>query len=128
MAAAADVAARAHARLAQAVAGARQAGASWRHIGVAAGVPYQTLHRQAATRTGVRRPPSAANEMVKPHHTVRSRYMYVTLVEEGGRMPKRAQSIFWDDVERQLEDPEFRRHFVLEQNRIETVDRVMNFL
>ena len=43
-------------------------------------------------------------------------------------MPKRAQSIFWDDVERQLEDPEFRRHFVLEQNRIETVDRVMNLL
>ncbi len=54
--------------------------------------------------------------------------MYVTLVEEGGRMPKRTRSVFWDDVERQLEDPEFRRHFVLEQNRIETVDRVMNLI
>jgi transcriptional regulator with XRE-family HTH domain len=43
-------------------------------------------------------------------------------------MPKRARSVFWDDVERQLEDPDFRRHFVLEQNRIETVDRVMNLI
>ncbi len=43
-------------------------------------------------------------------------------------MPKRTRSVFWDDVERQLEDPEFRRHFVLEQNRIETVDRVMNLI
>ncbi len=60
VAAAAESAARARARLAQAVAAARQTGASWRHIGLAAGVPYQTLHRQAATRTGVRRPPSAA--------------------------------------------------------------------
>jgi hypothetical protein len=60
VAAAAEAAARARARLAQAVAAARQASASWRHIGVAAGVPYQTLHRQFATRTGLRRPPSAA--------------------------------------------------------------------
>jgi transcriptional regulator with XRE-family HTH domain len=43
-------------------------------------------------------------------------------------MPMRAQSVFWEDVERQLEDPDFRRHFVLEQNRIETVDRVMNLI
>ena len=43
-------------------------------------------------------------------------------------MPEQPRSVFWDDVELQLEDPEFRRHFVLEQNRIETVDRVMNLL
>ena len=60
VAAAAEAAARAQARLAQAVAAARRAGDSWRHIGAAAGVPYQTLHRQFATGTGVRRPPSAA--------------------------------------------------------------------
>ena len=43
-------------------------------------------------------------------------------------MASRERSVFWDDVERQLEDPEFRRHFVLEQNRIQTADRVMNLL
>jgi ribosome-binding protein aMBF1 (putative translation factor) len=43
-------------------------------------------------------------------------------------MPEQPRSVFWDDVERQLKDPEFRRHFVLEQNRIETVDRVMNLI
>ena len=43
-------------------------------------------------------------------------------------MPKQPRSVFWDDVERQLEDPDFRRHFVLEQNRIETVDPVMNLI
>ncbi len=43
-------------------------------------------------------------------------------------MAGRSRSVFWDDVEQQLEDPEFRRHFVLEQNRIQTADRVMNLL
>ncbi len=43
-------------------------------------------------------------------------------------MANRERSVFWDDVERRLEDPEFRRHFVLEQNRIQTADRVMNLL
>jgi DNA-binding phage protein len=46
----------------------------------------------------------------------------------GARFGEKARSVFWDDVERQLEDPEFRRHFVLEQSRIETVDRVMNLI
>ena len=43
-------------------------------------------------------------------------------------MPEQSRSVFWDDVELQLEDPGFRRHFILEQNRIETVDRVMNLI
>ncbi len=43
-------------------------------------------------------------------------------------MSGRSRSVFWDDIEQQLEDPEFRRHFVLEQNRIQTADRVMNLL
>jgi len=43
-------------------------------------------------------------------------------------MPARTQSVFQDDLDRQLEDPEFRRHFALERNRIETVDRVMNHI
>jgi DNA-binding phage protein len=43
-------------------------------------------------------------------------------------MSEQVRNVFWDDVELQLEDPEFRRHFVLEQNRIETVDRVMNLI
>lgn len=60
VAAAAEAAALARAGLAQAVAAARRAGDSWRHIGLAAGVPYQTLHRQFAAGTGVGRPPGAA--------------------------------------------------------------------
>jgi DNA-binding phage protein len=43
-------------------------------------------------------------------------------------MAGRSRGVFWDDIEQQLEDPEFRRHFVLEQNRIQTADRVMNLL
>lgn len=44
------------------------------------------------------------------------------------KSPPWSRSVFWDDVEQQLEGPEFRRHFVLEQNRIQTADRVMNLL
>lgn len=33
-------------RLEAAIEAARRAGISWRHIGIAAGVPYQTLHRR----------------------------------------------------------------------------------
>jgi transcriptional regulator with XRE-family HTH domain len=36
--------------------------------------------------------------------------------------------VFWDDLQRDLEDPEYRRAFFLEQNRVSTVDRVMNQL
>ncbi len=60
VAAAAEGAARARARLVEAVAAARQAGHSWRHIGAAAGMPHQTLHRQFTTTTRVHRPPGAA--------------------------------------------------------------------
>lgn len=60
VATAAEAAARAQARLAEAVVAARRADDSWRHIGLAAGAPYQTLHRQFATRTGIRRPRGAA--------------------------------------------------------------------
>lgn len=38
------------------------------------------------------------------------------------------RSVFWDDLGHDLEDPEFYQHFALEQNRINTVDRVMNSL
>ncbi len=43
-------------------------------------------------------------------------------------MPARERSVFWDELERELADPEFRRQFVLERNRVETVDRVMNLI
>lgn len=43
-------------------------------------------------------------------------------------MPTTRRSAFWDELEKELEDPEFRRQFILERNRIETVDRVMNLL
>jgi transcriptional regulator with XRE-family HTH domain len=36
--------------------------------------------------------------------------------------------VFWDDLGHDLEDPVYFRAFVLEQNRINTVDRVMNQL
>jgi len=36
----------AHDRLEAAIEAARRAGVSWREIGIAAGVPYQTLHRR----------------------------------------------------------------------------------
>jgi helix-turn-helix, Psq domain len=36
----------AHDRLEAAIEAARRAGVSWRQIGIAAGVPYQTLHRR----------------------------------------------------------------------------------
>ncbi len=43
-------------------------------------------------------------------------------------MSKRERSVFWDELEKELADPQFRRQFVLERNRVETVDRVMNLI
>lgn len=43
-------------------------------------------------------------------------------------MPARERSVFWDQLEKELADPEFRRQFILERNRVETVDRVMNLI
>jgi hypothetical protein len=43
---AARLVAKAHARLLRVVMTARRAGCSWRHIGTAAGIPYQSLHRK----------------------------------------------------------------------------------
>jgi hypothetical protein len=40
----------------------------------------------------------------------------------------KSRSVFWDELENELEDPAFRRQFVLERNRVETVDRVMNLV
>jgi DNA-binding phage protein len=37
-------------------------------------------------------------------------------------------SAFWDDLGRDLEDPEYRRQFILEAQRIATIDRVVNAL
>ncbi|MGN6612344.1 MAG: helix-turn-helix transcriptional regulator [Angustibacter sp.] len=37
-------------------------------------------------------------------------------------------SAFWDDLARDLEDPEFLREFVVESMRVATIDRVVNAL
>lgn len=37
-------------------------------------------------------------------------------------------SVFWDDLSRDLEDPEFLRDFVIESMRIATIDDVVNAL
>ena len=42
----------AQARLAAAVTAAHDAGCTWRRIGIASGVPYQTLHRKFAEHAG----------------------------------------------------------------------------
>lgn len=36
------------------------------------------------------------------------------------------QSAFWDDLARDLEDPEFLREYVVESMRIATIDQVVN--
>lgn len=36
------------------------------------------------------------------------------------------QSAFWDDLSRDLKDPEFLREYVVESVRIATIDRVVN--
>lgn len=36
------------------------------------------------------------------------------------------QGLFWDDLARDLEDPEFLREYVVESVRIATVDRIVN--
>jgi len=38
------------------------------------------------------------------------------------------QSLFWDDLARDLEDPEFLRDYIVESVRISTIDRVVNAL
>ena len=43
-------------------------------------------------------------------------------------MSAMGRSAFWDELEKELEDPEFRRRFVLERNRVETADRVVNLI
>jgi len=37
-------------------------------------------------------------------------------------------SVFWDDLARDLEDPEFLRQFILESTRIATIDQIVNAL
>jgi transcriptional regulator with XRE-family HTH domain len=39
-----------------------------------------------------------------------------------------ARSLFWNDLARDLEDPEFLREYVVESVRIATVDRIVNAL
>ena len=39
-----------------------------------------------------------------------------------------SKSVFWDDLARDLEDPEFLREYVVESVRISTIDRVVNAL
>ena len=43
-----------------------------------------------------------------------------------GHPPER--SVFWDDHVRDLDDPEFRHHYVLESRRIAVIDAVINNL
>ncbi|MFZ5869993.1 MAG: DNA-binding protein [Actinomycetota bacterium] len=38
------------------------------------------------------------------------------------------RSVFWDDLARDLEDPEFLREYVVESVRIATIDQVVNAL
>lgn len=38
------------------------------------------------------------------------------------------QSVFWDDLARDLEDPEFLREYVVESVRIAAIDRIVNAL
>jgi DNA-binding phage protein len=38
------------------------------------------------------------------------------------------QGLFWDDLARDLEDPEFLREYVVESVRIATIDRIVNAL
>ncbi len=40
----------------------------------------------------------------------------------------RVSSAFWDDLARDLEDPEFLRDYVVESMRIATIDRLVNAL
>lgn len=37
-------------------------------------------------------------------------------------------SVFWDDLEEDLKDPEFLREFVLETVRVRTIDSIINIL
>lgn len=37
-------------------------------------------------------------------------------------------SAFWDDLDRDMQDPEFRHHFLLQSERIAAIDEIMNQL
>ena len=39
-----------------------------------------------------------------------------------------ASSVFWDDLARDLEDPEFLREYLAQSIRIATIDRIVNEL
>jgi hypothetical protein len=39
-------------------------------------------------------------------------------------MPITASSAFWDDLAKDLEDPKFRRAFIIESIRIKIIDRL----
>jgi transcriptional regulator with XRE-family HTH domain len=43
-------------------------------------------------------------------------------------MTSQPRNAFWDDLARDLEDPEFRREYIVESVRISTIDLVVNAL
>lgn len=48
--------------------------------------------------------------------------------QKGGGVLAERRSAFWDDLADELEDRDFRREFVLESLRIQTIDRIVNAL
>lgn len=48
--------------------------------------------------------------------------------EEGGVAVEAGNSVFWDDLARDLEDPEFDREYLAQSIRIATIDRIVNEL
>jgi transcriptional regulator with XRE-family HTH domain len=47
---------------------------------------------------------------------------------DGGKIMDAGQSVFWDDLASDLQDPEFLREYVAESVRIATIDRIVNEL
>jgi len=45
-----------------------------------------------------------------------------------GLMMANEQSVFWDDLARDLEDPAFLREYIVESMRIATIDDLVNSL
>jgi ribosome-binding protein aMBF1 (putative translation factor) len=43
-------------------------------------------------------------------------------------MASAASTAFWDDLAADMKDPELRRHYILESERIAAIDRVINML
>jgi DNA-binding XRE family transcriptional regulator len=39
-----------------------------------------------------------------------------------------SSSVFWDDLAEDLQNPEFRHHYILESERIASIDRIVNQL